>query len=56
MFEATSVMENDVLSIVAEKHCYAGADTNISKKKVTTSGSGRDHLDKEPAAPGEQVI
>lgn len=46
------VLEHEVVSNVADKHCHAGADSNVSKKKVT---GAREQLAKEPAAEGEQV-
>jgi hypothetical protein len=48
------VLEQEVVNSVADKRCHAGADSNVSRKKIALS-SGRDHLDKEPAGPGEQV-
>ena len=54
VFEATTVLENEVVNTVADKRCYAGADSNVSKKKLTMS-SNRETLDREPASPGEQV-
>lgn len=47
------MLENEVVNTVADKRCYAGADSNVSKKKLAMS-SNRDTLDREPAAPGEQ--
>jgi hypothetical protein len=58
MFEATEVLEDEVVSRFAEKYCYSGSDqgvpTNVTqaKKRVV---SNRDVLDKDPAVPGEQV-
>lgn len=54
VFEATTVLEHEVVNAVADKRCYAGADSNVSKKKLATS-SNREALDREPAAKGEQV-
>jgi hypothetical protein len=48
------VLENEVVNSVADKRCYAGADSNVSKKKLMLS-SNRESLDREPASPGEQV-
>lgn len=53
MFEATEVLEEDVLTKFVDKYCYAGTDTVPSSKK--RSFSSRELLDKDPAAPGEQV-
>jgi hypothetical protein len=55
VFEATTVLENEVVNAVADKRCYSGADSNVSKKKLSMS-SNREVLDREPAAPGEQVL
>jgi len=52
VFEVAMVAEGEVVQQVADKHCHAGADSNVSKKKLTHS---RDYLDREPAVPGEQV-
>ena len=51
------VLEQDVVNSVADKRCHAGADSNVSKKKLAMSSGNRsrEHLDKEPACPGEQV-
>mmetsp|Transcript_17179 Transcript_17179/g.38150 ORF Transcript_17179/g.38150 Transcript_17179/m.38150 type:complete len:180 (+) Transcript_17179:316-855(+) len=46
------VLEHEVVSTVADKHCHAGADSNISKKKIA---GAREQMAKEPAAEGEQV-
>lgn len=55
VFEAAAVAEIDVISEVADKHCYSAADSNVSKRRSAHSSSSRDYLDKEPALPGEQV-
>lgn len=51
------VLEHEVVNAVADKRCYSGADSNVSKKKLAMSNSNnnRESLDREPAAPGEQV-
>ena len=54
MFDTAAVAEIDVISEMADKHCYSAADSNVSKRRSAHSSS-RDHLDKEPAVPGEQV-
>lgn len=54
VFEVTMVLENEVVNTVADKRCYAGADSNVSKKKLSMSAN-RDNFDREPAQPGEQV-
>lgn len=54
----TMVLEQEVVNAVADKRCYSGADSNVSKKKLAMSNgnnSHRDNLDREPASPGEQV-
>jgi hypothetical protein len=53
MFEATVVLEDDVVDKFIEKFCYAGADQmHVSKKRTLQT---RELLDREIAAPGEQV-
>jgi len=54
VFDTAAVAEIDVISEMADKHCYSAADSNVSKRRSAHSSS-RDHLDKEPAVPGEQV-
>ena len=54
VFDTAAVAEIDVISEMADKHCYSAADSNVSKRRSAHSSS-RDHLDKEPALPGEQV-
>jgi len=51
------VLEHEVVNAVADKRCYSGADSNVSKKKLAMSNSNnnRESLDREPASPGEQV-
>lgn len=53
IFEASPVMEKEVVDNFAEKYCFAGTDPNASKKRA--NGSSRELLDREPAIPGEQV-
>lgn len=43
-----------MINKIVEKRCFAGADSNVSRKKLSSS-SNRETLDREPAAPGEQV-
>lgn len=59
MFEATEVLDDEVVSKFAEKHCFSGNErgpgnpsTPNSRKRTSAS---RDLLDKDPAVPGEQV-
>lgn len=58
MFEATEVLEDDVVSRFAEKFCYTGLDQGVrgnptpAAKKIE---SNKDVLGKDPAVPGEQV-
>ncbi len=59
MFEATEVLDDEVVSKFAEKHCFSGSErgpgnpsTPNSRKRASAS---RDLLDKDPAVPGEQV-
>lgn len=53
IFEATTVLENEVVNNVADKYCHAGSDIIHSKKKISSTV---EHLEKEPATPGEQVL
>jgi len=58
VFDVTMVLEQEVVNAVADKRCYSGADSNVSKKKLAMSNgnnSHRENLDREPASPGEQV-
>lgn len=53
-FEAKSCLYTAITRI-KPMFVYVGADSNVSKKKLTMS-SNRETLDREPASPGEQVI
>ena len=55
VFDVSMALENEVVSHFADKFCHAGADSAIVSRKRGLGSSSRELLDKQPAAPGEQV-
>jgi hypothetical protein len=52
VFEATMVLEDNIVDRFVDKYGSSVLETNLPKKRTS---SMREALDKEPAFPGEQV-